>query len=152
MDLLAATCKSRVGHAPGMPGTFSPPPTSKETASKRSRHASRHVIHARAVMHVGIAKMRGKRSRHFRRLRNPQFYVSGKRPMGADSITWYWYGPLIHGLSNRGVLIRQTWLLNNSTRESVVLEYFCNVITAKCSNNWCLSIALSVTAGPWVNI
>ena len=25
--------KSRVGHAPGMPGTFSPPPTSKETAS-----------------------------------------------------------------------------------------------------------------------
>ena len=26
----------------------------KETASKRSRHASRHVRHARAVLHVGI--------------------------------------------------------------------------------------------------
>ena len=25
--------KLRVAHAPGMPGTFSPPPTSKETAS-----------------------------------------------------------------------------------------------------------------------
>ena len=73
----------RVAHAPGMPGTFSPPPTSKETPSKWSRHASRHVRHARAVMHVGIAKprWRRKRSRHSRRMRNPQFYVSGKRPM-----------------------------------------------------------------------
>ena len=58
-----------------MPGTFSPPRTSKETASCRSRHASRHLRDAR-----GIAKpwWRGKRSR---RMRNPQFYVSGKRPM-----------------------------------------------------------------------
>ena len=34
-------------------------------------------------MHVGIAKprWRGKRSRHSRRMRNPQFYVSGKRPI-----------------------------------------------------------------------
>ena len=74
-------------HAPGMPGTFSPPPTSKETASQRSRHASRHVRHARVVMHVGIAhsRWRGKRSRHSRRMRNPQFYVSGKRPMAESS-------------------------------------------------------------------
>ena len=28
------------------------------TAGKRSRHASRHVRHARAVMHVGIANQR----------------------------------------------------------------------------------------------
>ena len=76
--------KLLVAHAPGIPGTFSPPPTSKETASQRSRHASRHVRHARAVMHVGITnpRWRGKRSRHSRRMRNPQFYVSGKRPMG----------------------------------------------------------------------
>ena len=34
-------------------------------------------------MHVGIANPRslGKCSRHFRRMHNPQFYVSGKRPM-----------------------------------------------------------------------
>ena len=34
-------------------------------------------------MHVGIvnAQWRGKRSRHSRRMRNPQFYVSGMRPM-----------------------------------------------------------------------
>ena len=64
-------------------GNVSPPPTSKETASWRSRHASRHVRHARAVMHVGIAnpQLRGKRSWHSRRMRNPQFNASGKRPM-----------------------------------------------------------------------
>ena len=48
----------RLAHASGMPGTFSRPSTSKETASWRSRHASRHVRHARAVMHVGIANLR----------------------------------------------------------------------------------------------
>ena len=75
--------KLQVAHAPGMPGTFSPPPTSKEAVSKRSQHASRHVRHARAVMHVGIAnpRWRGKRSRHSRRMRNPQFYLFGKRPI-----------------------------------------------------------------------
>ena len=73
----------RVAHAPGMPGKFSPPPTSMETACQPSRHASRHVRDARAVMHVGIVNPRWwwKRSRHSRRMRNPQFYVSGKRPM-----------------------------------------------------------------------
>ena len=47
--------KLRVAHAPGMPGTFSPTPTSNYTASKRSLHTSRHVPHARVVMHGGIA-------------------------------------------------------------------------------------------------
>ena len=57
--------------------------TSKETASKRSRHASRHVRQARAVMHAGIAnpRWREKRSRHSWRMRHPQFYVSDKRPI-----------------------------------------------------------------------
>ena len=41
-------------------------------------------------MHVGIAKSwwRGKQSRHSRRMRNPQFYVSGKRPLAR--LIWYW--------------------------------------------------------------
>ena len=73
--------KLRVVHAPGMPGMFSPPPTSKETSSLWLRHASRHVRDARAVMHVGIAnpRWRGKSTQHSRRMHNPQFYVSGKR-------------------------------------------------------------------------
>ena len=74
-----------VAHAPGMPGTFSPPPTSKETAS--SRHASRNVRHARAVMHIRIVnpRCRGKHSRHSRHMRNPQFCVSGKRSIASNN-------------------------------------------------------------------
>ena len=47
------------------------------------RHTSQHVRHARVEMHVGVAnpRCRGKRSRRSRRMHNPQFYVSGKRPM-----------------------------------------------------------------------
>ena len=73
----------RVAHAPGKSGKFSPPPTSKGTANKQSRHASRHVRHARALLHVGIAnpRWRGKHSRYPRSMRNPQVYVSGKRPI-----------------------------------------------------------------------
>ena len=74
--------KSRVAHAPGKPGTFSPLPTSKETASWQSRHAPRHVRDARAVrVRIANPRWRWKRSRHSRRMRNPQFYVSGKRPV-----------------------------------------------------------------------
>ena len=69
---LTTYVKLRVARAPGMPGTFFPPPTSKETAS-----------YACAMMHGEIADPRwqGKRSRHSRRMRNSQFYVSGKRPI-----------------------------------------------------------------------
>ena len=75
--------KLRVAYAPGIPGTFSPPSTSKVTARQRSQHALRRVRHARGVMHVGIAnpRRRGRPSCHSRRMRNPQFYVSGQRPM-----------------------------------------------------------------------
>ena len=43
--------------------------------------------HSRAMMYVGIAdpRCRGKRPRHSRRMRNPQFYVSDKKPIGRES-------------------------------------------------------------------
>ena len=68
---------------PRIPRSFFPPSTSMETASYRSRHASRHVGHARAAMHIGIdnPQQRGKRSRHSRCMRKPEFYASGKRPI-----------------------------------------------------------------------
>ena len=75
---LTGYVKLRVAHATGMTGTFSPPPTSKESASKRSRNASGHVRYVRAVMHVGIAN----RSRHSRRMRYSKFGVSDKRSIG----------------------------------------------------------------------
>ena len=79
--------KLQVAHAPGMPGTFPPPPISKETNSQRSRHASRHVRDARAVMHVGIAHLRwrGKRSRHSRRMRTRNFTYLARGPWTTDS-------------------------------------------------------------------
>ena len=42
------------------------------------------VTHVPWCMSIGIAnpRWRGTRSRHCRRMRNPQFYVSGERPMG----------------------------------------------------------------------
>ena len=68
--------------ATGMPGKFFPPPTLKEAASLQSRYAARHVRHARAVMHVGIANLWwwGKRSRHSRpmRTRNFTYLVRGQ--------------------------------------------------------------------------
>ena len=75
--------KLRVAHAPGMPGTFSPPP----------RVSDHDIHHGTCVKHVpwcmsgsltsGFlwSRWQGKRSRHLRRMRNPQFYVSGKSPM-----------------------------------------------------------------------
>ena len=51
--------KLRVAHAPGMPGTFSPPPR------------------------VSDPEMHHDTTRHSRRMRNPEFYVSDKTPMGA---------------------------------------------------------------------
>ena len=71
-----------VAHAPRMPWTFSPPP----------RLSDPDMHHGTCVTHVpwcGISltsgflwiRWRRKRSRHSRRMRNPQFCVSGKRPM-----------------------------------------------------------------------
>ena len=71
-----------VAHALGMPGTFSPPP----------RLSDPDMQYGTCVTHVPwcmlgsltngfLCQWRGKRSRHSRRMRNQQFYVSGKRPM-----------------------------------------------------------------------
>ena len=75
-------------HAPGIPRTFFP-------AGKRSPNASRHVRDARAVMHAGNVAVffevggGGKRSRHSRHMRNPQFHVSGKKPMEYSETVLY---------------------------------------------------------------
>ena len=75
--------KLRIAHASGMPGTFSPP----------SRVSDPDMHHGTCVTHVPWCipgsltsgflwnRWRGRRSRHSWRMRNPQFYVSGKRPI-----------------------------------------------------------------------
>ena len=75
--------KLRVAHAPGMPGTFSP----QLRVSDPDMHHSTCVTHVSWYMPGSLtsgflwSRWWGKRSRHSRRMRNPQFYVSGKRPM-----------------------------------------------------------------------
>ena len=74
----------RVAHAPGMPGMFSPPPR----VSDPDMHHGTRVTHVPWCMPGSLtsgylwSRRRGKRSRHCRRIRNPQFNVSGKRPIG----------------------------------------------------------------------
>ena len=81
-----ASCQIRKiadAHAPGMPETFSPPPR----VSDPDMHHGTSVTHVPCWMPGSLTSgfllswRWGKRSRHFRRMRNPQFYVSGKRPM-----------------------------------------------------------------------
>ena len=76
--------KLRIAHAPGMPGTFSSPPR----VSDPDMHHGTCVTHVPWCLPGSLTssllwiRWRGKRSRHSRRMRNTQFYVSGKRPMG----------------------------------------------------------------------
>ena len=80
---LARYVKLWVAHAPGMPGTFFPP----AWVSDPDMHHGTCVTHVPWCMPGSLTSgflwswWRGKRSRHSRRMRNPQFYVSGKRPM-----------------------------------------------------------------------
>ena len=65
----------RVAHAPGMPGTFSPLPR----VSDPDMHHGTCVTHVPWCMPGSLtsgflwSQWRGKRSRHSRRMRNPQF-------------------------------------------------------------------------------
>ena len=89
MGPFARYVKLRVVHAPGMPGTFSSSPWVSDPA----------MHHGMCVTHVPSCKprslisgfiwrlWRGKRSRHSQRMRDAQFYVSGKRPIA--TLAWW---------------------------------------------------------------
>ena len=95
---LTTYVKLRVAHAPGMPGAFSPTPW----VSDPDMHHGTCVTHVPWCMPGSLccgflwSRWRGKRSRHSRRMRNPQFYVSGKRPMApAKNHTILWLIPCL---------------------------------------------------------
>ena len=83
--------KMQVAHAPEMPGTFPPPPR----VSDPDMHHGTCVTHVPWCMPGSLtsgflgSRWQGKRSRHSQRMRNPQFYVSGKRPIGTCIFPWY---------------------------------------------------------------
>ena len=80
--------KFRVAHAPWMLETFSPPPAVIDP----DMHYGTCVTHVPRCMSVSKTSSilwswwRGKRSRHSKRMRNVQFYVSVKRPMMVTDI------------------------------------------------------------------
>ena len=71
--------KLRVAHAPGMLGMFSPPPRVRDP----DMHHGTCVTHVSWCMPGSLingllrSRWRGKRSRHSRRMRNSDFYLSG---------------------------------------------------------------------------
>ena len=68
------------------------------TTSKQSRHASRHVCDARALMHAGIASSfrwswwRGKTFRHSGRMRTRNFMYLARPPWDLGFYTETWTG------------------------------------------------------------
>ena len=78
-----------VGHAPGILGTFFPPPL---VSYPDMRHGT-CVTHVPWCMPGSLtsgflwSRWPGKRSQHSRRMRNRQFYVSGKRSM-LEQLYW----------------------------------------------------------------
>ena len=104
---LARYVKFWVAHALGMPGTFSMPPR----VSDPDKHYGTCVTHVPWCMSGSLTGVfhwshwRGKRSRHSRRMRNPQLYVhvSGKRPMAMYPIHVDWL--LLIGWTNTDILL-----------------------------------------------
>ena len=98
---LARYVKLRVAHAPGMPGTFSPPPR----VSDPDMHHGTRVTHVPWCMPGSLtsiilwSRWQGRRSRHSWRMRNPQFYVTGKRPIVS--------APIVMTLSYEQVIVFQ---------------------------------------------
>ena len=80
---LTGYVKLSVTHVMGMTGTFLPP-----RVSDRDMHHGTCMTYVPWFMPESLTsnflcnRWRGRRSRHSRRMRNPQFYVSGKRPIG----------------------------------------------------------------------
>ena len=105
--------KLRVVHALGMPGTFSPPPR----VSDPDMHHGTCVTCGSLISGSLWSRWWGKRSWHSRRMRNPQFYVSGKRPMmasyGVSREVW----PIVHPLRLRASIHWSVRRLNVKSRE-----------------------------------
>ena len=70
-----------------MPGTLSTPTRIRDTDIRHGTCVS-HVSWCTPGLLTGRflwSRWRGKRSRHFQRMRNPQFCVSGKRPIDGEA-------------------------------------------------------------------
>ena len=74
---LARCVKLRVAHARGIPEMFSSPPRVSDPDKAHVPWCMPGSLTSRSLW----SQLRGKRSRHSRRMRNPQFDISSKRPI-----------------------------------------------------------------------
>ena len=133
---LARYVKLRVAHAPGMPGKFSPP----ARVSDADIHYGTCATHMPWCMPGSLTsrfllnRWRGKLSRRSQRLRNLQFYVSGKRPIGQ-------YGISIRNSSWTQISwsLVHLWYLCHFADHFEILrrtrQYHCRFCTI-CQNHW----------------
>ena len=133
-----ASCQIRkiayFAHAP-----LSPPPR----VSDPDMHYGTCVTHMPWCMSGSLtsgflwSRWRGKRSRHSRRMRNPQFYVSGKRPMEAcDLLTHLFQARCLNRkiLSERHIRIwnlKHHWLIMR-----ILIEIIFDLLIPSCLNLW----------------
>ena len=87
---LARYIELRVAHAVGMPGTYSPPPRVSDPDMHHGKCATHVPWYMLGSLTIGFLVNRWweKRSRHSQHMHNPQFYVSGKRPMDCAIHIW----------------------------------------------------------------
>ena len=123
--LLTRYLKLRFALAPGMPGTFSPAPW----VSDPGMHHGTCVTHVPWCMPGSLTsdflwrRRCEKRSQHSRRIRKPQFYVSGKRPMTLDAITELIVNP---GLDNGLSHCRCQFITRTNSYLLSIAPYLCN--------------------------
>ena len=95
---------------------------------------------SRALMHFGIAHLRwrGKRFRHSQRMRNPQFYISAKRPMskhrrldGIDRESRRYVGTVWHWLG-RHIINQTSVLLGNIDAKTDIKWIFIPLLHEDC--------------------
>ena len=83
--------KSRVAHALGMPGTFSPPPRVNNPDMHHGTCLTYVLRWMPGLLTSGFLWSRWweKLSRHSRRMDNRQFYISGERPIAESLFTYF---------------------------------------------------------------
>ena len=121
-----ASCQIRkiVVDAPGMPGTFFLPPR----VSDLDMHHGMCVTHVPWCMLGSLtsgclwSQWRGKRSRHSWCMRNPQFYVSGKRPMVQDCVAFGALNKEIAKISTRGLDYLEVYTLKSMSFDFLYLQ------------------------------
>ena len=151
----------RVAHAPVMPGTFSPPPRVSDPDMHHGTCATRVPWCMPGSLTSGIllSRWQGKHSLHSRRMRNPQFYASGKRPIrhlnidSSPNLAKYWSCRMCVWHSSTSLLFYRRWGLKRLFFEMAVINSGVDKVVIQCNNGNMLTATGTVKDWPyWHNL